>query len=113
MTRILRGIAVMWGNKVSDDSSSSESAPMSDKMPCDSLDKEAKALLEEKPLDPEAGRTKIRGLVTRVSRPYGIGRKPKTKETTRNKPTLLKRTVKEAEDYGAYVPVLTNGFLSA
>ena len=82
-------------------------------MPEGSLDKEAKALLEEEPPVSGPGNMKIRGMVAWVARSYGTGRKPKSRDISRHKPTLLKQTVKEAEDYGAYVPVLTNGFLSA
>lgn len=72
-------------------------------MPAGSLDSEAISLLN--PTGESTGKPMMKALVAKV-------RKAGQNQEVR-KSSFLRQTVREAEDYGAYVPVLTNGVLSA
>lgn len=97
--------------KVSDESDSEEvdmTMGVTGSMPKGSLDSEAEALLQSK--GGSDGPAKVRALAAKFGKPESMRRSRTTgpKKETR-KSSLLRQTVREAEEYGAYAPVLTNG----
>ena len=84
-----------------------------DKIPVGCLDDEARASLMSGSAKEEEISPALKAMVAKVTTGARTRRPSSQRTKQRRKPTLLKQTVRMAEDYGAYVPVLTNGVLSA